>query len=881
MKRLLLIDGHSMAFRAFYALPVENFATSTGTITNAVHGFCSMLCKLVEDEAPTHLAVAFDAGSTTFRTRQYPDYKAGRAKTPEEFKPQIPLIKQLLDALGVVWVEKDDIEADDIIATLAAAGQHDGEVLICSGDRDTFQLVTDTTTVLYPTRGVSQLTRYTPRTVEERYGVSPQRYRELAALVGEKADNLPGVPGVGDKTAAKWLRKYDGLDNIIAHADDIGGKVGQSLRDNLDNVIRNRELNALLRDVDLPVDIAALEIKPIDNAAVAQLFDSLEFNQLRTRVSAAFPSTGDHETAADQPEVSTETWRADGEVASFISTHTAGKDPQRLAVALDDDRLILASASAALIVPLSEVDPGDDAVLRAWLAGDDPKVVHDGKALIHALDKQGYALDGIVFDTRLAAYLLHPERRRQDLARLTQQYLHRELNARESSDGQLALQLDPGADNAALGEQTAVIAELGERLSRELAEVAGLQLMSAMELPVQRILADMETIGIAVDQPAMTALRAELDRDVQSAARDAASAIDGKEINLSSPKQLQQVLFEDLQMPKTKRTKTGWTTDAEALAHLYEQTHHPFLAAVLAHRDRIKLRQVVDGLIAAVGDDGRIHTTFQQTVAATGRLSSTDPNLQNIPTRTETGIRIRDVFVCGQDYETLMTADYSQIEMRIMAHLSGDSDLIGAFNAGEDLHSYVGARVFNVGIDEITPPMRAKVKAMSYGLAYGLSAYGLSRQLDVEVYEAQQLMDDYFARFGAVRDYLASVVEKARATGYTETMFGRRRYLPDLSSTNRQRREMAERAALNAPIQGSAADIIKYAMIAVAERLAGQHYKSRMLLQVHDELVLEIAPGEVEAVTALVREEMGAAAHLTVPLSVSVGTGPTWRKAAH
>lgn len=870
-----------MAFRAFYALPVENFATSTGQVTNAVHGFCSMLCKLVEDEAPTHLAVAFDAGATTFRTRKYADYKAGRAKTPEEFKPQIPLIKQLLDALGVVWVEKPDIEADDIIATLAAKGEHDGEVLICSGDRDTLQLVTETTTVLYPTRGVSQLTRYTPAAVEEKYGVTPARYPELAALVGEKADNLPGVPGVGDKTAAKWIRNYDGLDNIVARADEIGGKVGQSLRDNLANVVRNRELNALLRDVQLPVAISDMELHAIDQQAVAELFDALEFNQLRNRVAQAFPTSGEVSEPAPTQSIETAVWQSDGQFAEFISTHGEGEGAERLAVHLDDDRLTVASSASALIVPLSEIGGGDEQALRAWLQGGDPKVVHDGKALLHALRPQNFTINSIVFDTRLAAYLLHPERRRQDLATLAQQYLQRDLEAAAGSDGQLTLELDPEAASASLGMQAATIAELAEELSDRLAKTASLQLMTKMELPVQRILFEMESAGICVDEAAMSSLREELDRDVQQAAADAASAIGGKEINLSSPKQLQQVLFEDLDMPKTKRTKTGWTTDAEALSHLYQQTEHPFLAAVLAHRDRIKLRQVVDGLISAVGDDGRIHTTFQQTVAATGRLSSTDPNLQNIPARTETGLRIRDLFVTGKDYETLLTADYSQIEMRIMAHLSNDEDLIGAFNDGEDLHSYVGARVFNVAIDEITPQMRSKVKAMSYGLAYGLSAYGLSRQLDVEVYEAQQLMDDYFDRFGAVRDYLESVVDKARATGYTETMFGRRRYLPDLSSTNRQRREMAERAALNAPIQGSAADIIKYAMIQVADALRAAALDSRLLLQVHDELVLEVAPGEREQVEAIVREQMGSAATLQVPLSVSVGTGTSWRKAAH
>lgn len=877
-----------MAFRAFYALPVDNFATSTGQHTNAVHGFTSMLLKLIAEEKPTHVAVAFDVGSETFRTREYSDYKGTRDKAPEEFPSQIPLIKEVLDALRIRHLEAPDFEADDIVATLKTSAEHSGfdDVLICSGDRDTLQLVTDTTTVLYPTKGVSVLTRFTPGAVEEKYGVPPARYPELAALVGETSDNLPGVPGVGPKTAAKWIGQYDGLDNVIARADEIGGKAGQSFRDNLENVLRNRKLNHLLTDMDLGVAFDELIVEPVDREAVHTVFDALEFNTLRDRVFATLDADASA-SASDKPDLSFDiaSWSDDGDLAAFLQAHAEGENAQRIALVLsegatDVDRLALATRSHALVLDLSALPEGEDAVLSAFLSGPAPKIAHDAKQLWHRLRALGYELDSVVFDTDIAAYLIHPDQRRHSLIDLAQRYLDRDVAASDAASGQLAFELDSDAAIDTLAQQALAIAELEVQLTGELEDRALSHLMTKLELPVQRILQDMESTGIAVSATVFNELFDELDADVKQAADDAYAAI-GEEINLSSPKQLQRVLFEDLQMPKTKRTKTGWTTDAEALSDLFDKTGHPFLAALLAHRDRIKLRQIVETLRSATADDGRIHTTFQQTVAATGRLSSTDPNLQNIPARSEAGLRIREAFVVGEGFETLMTVDYSQIEMRIMAHLSGDAGLIEAFRKGEDLHNFVGARVFDVSIDEVTPQMRSRVKAMSYGLAYGLSSFGLSRQLGIEVGEAKSLMDEYFDRFGGVRDYLRTVVEQARRTGFTETMFGRRRYLPDLTSDNRQRREMAERAALNAPIQGSAADIIKVAMISIDDALTQAGLASRMLLQVHDELVLEIAPGELDQVEKLVREHMAGAAKLDVPLDVSVGVGESWRAAGH
>jgi DNA polymerase-1 len=887
-----------MAYRAFYALPVDNFATTTGQPTNAVYGFTSMLINLLRDEKPTHVAVAFDVGRTTFRTERYAEYKGTRDETPEPFRGQVPLIKEILSAMGTVTVEKEGFEADDILATLADQASRAGmDVLVCSGDRDTFQLVRPDVTVLYPRKGVSDLVRMTPDAVEEKYGVAPTRYPDLAALVGETSDNLPGVPGVGPKTAAKWITTYGGLDGVIASVGEIRGKVGDNLRAHLDQVIVNREINRLLTDVELPVDLAALERVPLPREDVHRVFDSLEFRTLRDRLFALAPS----QETAEEPEagfalvvdslapggigpwlerrkgrlLGVDVHGADAPTTArgTLSDSSAGGDAWSVAIADD--------AGSAVTLDLAEITPGDEQILAAWLADPDaPKALHDAKVGWHRLAGRGLTLNGIAFDTALAAYLCHPDQRGYALADLSIRYLHRELRAEEDASGQGMLALDGDEEGKRAGLRAAAVRELADAIGADLVAREATSLLSDVELPVLRVLARMERDGIAADVEYFQDIERLFGTAVDDAAAGAFGVI-GREVNLSSPKQLQEVLFDQLGMPKTKKIKTGYTTDAEALAELYVRTSHPFLQFLLAHRDAIRLRQTVEGLLRSVAPDGRIHTTFQQTIAATGRLSSTDPNLQNIPIRTEEGQRIRQGFVVGPGYETLLTADYSQIEMRIMAHLSRDAGLIEAFQSGEDLHSYVGARVFGVPTGDVTPAMRSKIKAMSYGLAYGLSAFGLSRQLGIDTGEARALMDDYFERFGGVRDYLAGVVEEARRTGYTETILGRRRYLPDLTSDNRQRREMAERMALNAPIQGSAADLIKVAMIGVQRELDSAGLASRMVLQVHDELVLEVASGEVEAVEALVREQMGRAADLEVPLDVTVGTGENWRTAGH
>lgn len=877
-----------MAYRAFFALPVDNFATSTGQATNAVYGFTSMLINVLRDERPTHLAVAFDVSRHTFRTDQYPDYKGNRATSPEEFRGQVELIKEVLDALNIVHVELPGFEADDIIATLArkasAAGQR---VLICTGDRDTLQLVNDQVTVLYPRKGVSDLARLTPDAVLEKYLVVPQRYPELAALVGETSDNLPGVPGVGPKTAAKWLTSYDGLENLLRNVADVPGKAGQSLRDHLGDVTRNRELNALVGDLELPVGVSDLARRDWDPEAVNTLFNGLEFRVLRERLAEALPnSEPDHEGGF---EVHGEALQP-GEVSRWLTDHangTVGIDVSGRwrAGAGDMSGLALACAGGeAAWIDVTELSPEDDQALGTWLAdADAAKIIHDAKGPLLAMWSRGWDLQGLVSDTHLAAYLLRPDQRVYDLADLCERHLHRALSGADSGaadSDQAAFDFDTDQTGTDAMVRARAVIDLAEVLDAELVSQGVSQLLQDVELPLTTCLAQMERTGIAVDIDHLARLHQEFDTAVNAAEAEAFAVL-GHRVNLGSPKQLQAVLFDELGMPKTRRTQTGYTTDADSLEALYASTEHPFLAHLLRYRDQTKLRQTVEGLQKAIADDGRIHTTYLQTIAATGRLSSTDPNLQNIPIRTDAGRRIREAFVVGDAFETMLTADYSQIEMRIMADQSADAGLIEAFASGQDFHTMMASRVFGVAADEVSGAQRARIKAMNYGLAYGLSAYGLSQQLGVEVSEARGLMDEYFERFGHVREYLQKIVAQARKTGFTQTMLGRRRYLPDLNSSNRQRREMAERAALNAPIQGSAADIIKVAMLKVADQLTARAMGSRMLLQVHDELVFEVAAGERDELEAMVREQMGHAVEMAVPLEVSVGTGASWHEAAH
>jgi len=878
-----------MAFRAFFALPAENFLTATGQYTNAVHGFVAMLLKMIEQREPTHVAVAFDLDTPTFRSESYGEYKGGRNATPEEFKGQIPLIDEVMRALNVTTITLDGYEADDILATLSTQGERDGfDVIVVSGDRDAFQLIDQHVTVLYPKKGVSDIPPMDSAAVEEKYGVAPANYPDLAALVGEKADNLPGVPGVGPKTAAKWIGLYGDAEGVLAHADEIKGKAGENLRAHMDDVRRNRELNALVRDLDLGVSWDQLTLRTPDADAVDEVFNALEFRTLRKRVAEVFPGAESpvETVAVPEPVLVSEA----SQLTSFLKEgagelHAIDVDlAQAPGVGEDEDvlSLSLARAGATAWLDPSSLDEEATRALAGWLADvDAPKALHGYKRALKALRARGLELAGVVDDTMISAYLDQPDRRSHELPDLVQVYLKETLDTEPAGQGELDLDGagDTKAATAGAGRADA-IRRLHELLAARLEEQGQRGLLTDLELPLSAVLADMETAGIAVDVPALDALIDEFSSTMATAQSEAFAAI-GHEVNLGSPKQLQVVLFEELELPKTKKIKTGYTTDAASLQDLLEKTGHPFLVALMAHRDASKLKQMAEGLRKAVAADGRIHTTYAQTIAATGRLSSLNPNLQNIPIRSEAGRRIREVFVVGEGYSTLLTADYSQIEMRILVHLAEDPALVQAFKDGEDLHRFVGSHVFGVSPEDVTSEMRSKVKAMSYGLAYGLSSFGLSKQLNISVDEARTLMKDYYSRFGAVKTFLASVVEQARKDLYTQTLLGRRRHLPDLTSDVRQLRDIAERAALNAPIQGTAADIIKLAMLAVRRRLDAEGLTSRMLLQVHDELVLEVAAGEEAAVEAILVEEMGSAMTLSVPLDVQVGRGRTWQEAGH
>lgn len=889
-----------MAFRAFYALPPDNFVTATGQHTNAVYGFVSMLTRLLETEKPTHIAVAFDVSRHSFRTEEYPEYKGTRDATPEEFKGQVELIREVLDAMGIVSLAREGFEADDILATLAYRAGNDGAtVLVVSGDRDSFQTVTDNVTVLYPGTGPGDLRRMTPQAVEEKYGVPPDRYPEIAAIVGETSDNLPGVPGVGPKTAAQWINKYDGLDNLIARAEEIGGKRGAALREHIDDVVRNRRLNRLLTDMDLEVTPSDLARRPTDIAAIDRLFDSLEFGRLRQKVRevSGIGMGEGHVDEAPEPvtevEISVSLADASCDIAQWARAHSP------LGVLIEGDtrptrgdviRLVLASDNEALVIDPVELSPTQEEALGELLATASSLIVHDAKGARHALTSRGWTLGGVEFDTMLAAYLAHPDQRSHKLEDVLSRVLGVVIEEEKGDPDALFAVGDMGAGPSAAqvraGRLAAHLHPLAATLRARLEESSEASLLTDMEMPLSVLLGQMEDIGIAADTSVLDGLSDELGKAVD-AAREGAWAAAGREVNLSSPKQLQELLFDHFRLPKTKKTKTGYTTNAEALVDLHAKTAdeggagHDFLGFLLTHRDRIKLKQMVDSLSATVASDGRIHTTFSQVAAATGRLASSDPNLQNIPARSADGMRIRGAFVAGAGFESLMSADYSQIEMRLMAHLSGDEALIEAFNSGEDLHRTMASMVFGTPVAEVSAEERSRIKATSYGLAYGLSSYGLAAQLGIPVPEAAALRDRYFERFGKVRDYLEGLVAQARADGYTQTMFGRRRYLPDLRSSNRQRREMAERAALNAPIQGSAADIVKIAMMNVVDALSEAGLKSRLLVQIHDELLLEVAPGEAAVLEAIVRDKMATPVELSVPLDVAVGIGVSWQLAAH
>ena len=888
MKRpehLLLVDGHSLAYRAFYALPLDNFSTSSGQPTNAVFGFTSMLINAIKDEKPTHLAIAFDVSRETFRREMFAEYKANRAKSPDEFRSQLPLITEVIEAMQIPGIQVKGYEADDIIATLAKQGEKKGmRVSILTGDRDSYQLVNDSITVLYARKGVSDIVRMTPAAVLEKYELTPEQYPDFAALRGDPSDNLPSVPSVGEKTAVKWIKEYGNLDELIKHANEISGKVGESLRANIEQVNLNRKMTELVKDVSLDVGVDQLAVKELDIDLVNKVFTALEFKSLRERLIGNASVSKDSSKKPKQSSFKVQKYNSGG-LGKWLEEETnelIALDVQFESFAAEFKEVAwgIARSSDGIAFSQDELSKDELNQLKKFLSNKETKkVVHGAKDFYKICSHLNIEFQGLVSDTEISSYLVNPGLRSYELEDVSMRVLGFVPDLANENDGQLALG-EESVNVDSLATRANAILSLNAALEPQIEERKLSGLLNDLELPLIEVLAEMELTGIAVDLKKLNNLSDEFEKLAKGYEKDAFKIV-GHEFNMASPKQLQTVLFDERKLTKTKKTKTGFTTDAEALTDLFAKTKDPVLSSILSWRDITKLKQTVASLIPLAEKDGRIHTTFNQTVTSTGRLSSTEPNMQNIPIRTDQGKRIRDCFISGKEFECLLTADYSQIEMRIMAHLSKDPGLIEAFKSGEDLHTTSASLVFGVKPNEVDAELRRQIKAISYGLAYGMGAYGLSQSLDIEVAAAQKLMDEYFKRFGGVRDYLARVVEEARKVGFTETIMGRRRYFPDLTNPDRQRREMAERMALNAPIQGSAADIVKKAMLNADAMLKKDKLKSRLLLQVHDELVFEVAKGEKDQVEKLARIAMADAAPLLVPLDVSIGVGSSWDEAAH
>ncbi|MTA52091.1 MAG: DNA polymerase I [Actinobacteria bacterium] len=884
-EHLLLVDGHSLAYRAFYALPLDNFSTSSGQPTNAVFGFTSMLINAIKDEKPTHLAIAFDVSRETFRREMFAEYKANRAKSPDEFRSQLPLITEVIEAMQIPGIQVKGYEADDIIATLAKQGEKKGmRVSILTGDRDSYQLVNESITVLYARKGVSDIARMTPAAVLEKYELTPEQYPDFAALRGDPSDNLPSVPSVGEKTAVKWIKEYGNLDELIKHANEISGKVGESLRANIEQVKLNRKMTELVKDVALDIGVDQLAVKELDIDLVNKVFTALEFKSLRERLIGSASVSKDSSKKTKQSSFKVQKYNSGG-LGKWLEEDTKeliALDVQFESFAGEFKEVAwgISRSSDGIAFSQDELSQDDLTQLKKFLSNKETKkVVHGAKDFYKICLHLNIEFQGLISDTEISSYLVNPGLRSYELEDVAVRVLGFVPDLANENDGQLALGED-SVNVDSLATRANAILSLNAALEPQIEERKLSGLLNNLELPLIEVLAEMELTGIAVDLKKLNNLSDEFEKLAQGYEKDAFKIV-GHEFNMASPKQLQTVLFDERKLPKTKKTKTGFTTDAEALTDLFAKTKDPVLSSILSWRDITKLKQTVASLIPLAEKDGRIHTTFNQTVTSTGRLSSTEPNMQNIPIRTDQGKRIRDCFISGKEYECLLTADYSQIEMRIMAHLSKDPGLIEAFKSGEDLHTTSASLVFGVKPNEVDAELRRQIKAISYGLAYGMGAYGLSQSLDIEVAAAQKLMDEYFKRFGGVRDYLARVVEEARKIGFTETIMGRRRYFPDLTNPDRQRREMAERMALNAPIQGSAADIVKKAMLNADAMLKKEKLKSRLLLQVHDELVFEVAKGEKDQVEKLARIAMADAAPLLVPLDVSIGVGSSWDEAAH
>ncbi|HJR45650.1 MAG TPA: DNA polymerase I [Actinomycetota bacterium] len=891
--KLLLLDGYSLAFRAFYALP-EDLATTDGTHTNAVYGFTSMLIKLMQEQRPDYIACCLDMGAPLERTAEYADYKSNRTSAPDTFSSQMPLIREVLNVMRIPIYELAGHEADDIIAYLAKHTCEEGvDVKIVTGDRDFFQIVDDRIHVLYNRRGITDIVEMDPKAVEERYGVPPSKYVDLKALDGDPSDNLPGVPGVGTKTAAKLVQKYGTAEEAVAHASEQTPKLAQNLAAHAEQVAINKKLSRL---VEVPLEGVGLEDLKMggwDLEEVRERFISLEFRTLLERLLADLPEAAEGEGEPFELEVRVfdtpaklRELRAELEDTTRFAIDVAARsvrgEPRSLTFAWGD--------GAVAHVPLGRggvtVAEFADALGPVIESDAIEKVAHGGRALTLGLSRLGLRLGGLRLDTHIGAYLLDPGAPAYSLEEVARKYSGRELKSvgaaeRDESEAQGALALggeeaeEMAAEDASL--RALAVKEVADVVEPELERLGMRDLYLTIEHPLIPVLARMEEIGVRVDLDYLAEMARDLDKRIgvlETECYDLA----GERLNLGSPTQLRVLLYDRLGLKTKRRTKTGLSTDARALSTLVDQ--HPFVGKLLEYRELSKLKNTyVDALPPLVDpEDGRIHTTYDQTVAATGRLSSTNPNLMNIPIRTDLGKQIRRAFI-PEPGNLLLSVDYSQIELRVMAHLSKDPILLEVFAQGEDVHTATAQRIYGIEADELQTKHRSVAKMVNYGLAYGMGAPGLAERLNVERSEAEGIMDAYFEQFGGVADFLEEVVKQAHRDGFTTTMFGRRRYLPELGSGNPRMRAIGERQALNAPIQGSAADIMKLAMIAVDERLAADGLDTKMILTVHDELVFEVPTDERDAAAALVQREMTAVCDMEVPLAVDLSFGATWADA--
>jgi DNA polymerase-1 len=888
VSKLLLLDGHSLAYRAFYALPTD-LATSSGTVTNAVYGFTSMLVKVLGDEKPDHLAVAFDAPAKTFRKEMDSTYKEGRKETPDLFKSQLPLIRQVLEALAVPTLEVAGVEADDVIGTLAVRAAAQGmETIVVTGDRDSYQLVRDPhLKVLYNKRGVSDYALYDEAGILERTGVTPQQYVDYAALRGDKSDNLPGVPGIGEKTAAKLINTYGGLEGIFEHLDDLPPKQKTNLGEFQEQVFHNREMSVLRTDLDLDLDPDDLRMGGWDREAVQLLFQQLEFRLLYPRLLDALGEVGEEAPTGETLDATVRTLRTSDEIVKHVREIADRGERYALEPRWDNDAkrsalqglALSGSAEDAVYIHLDDArDPAVTAELTALLGVDGPPLVaHRSKELMHGLSAAlGIDLQSLELDTAVMAYLLDPGERKYDLDQLALRFLELELTSPDHEEGTLDLDGEAGPDET--GRRAIAVLRLAGALAEGLEARELSDLYERVERPLVRVLAKMEDAGIRMDRAFLEELRSELQDQCDDLERKI-HAHAGEPFVVNSVPQLRRILFEKLELTPVKRTKTGPSTDADSLEKMAAAKAHPILDDLMRYREVEKLRSTyADALPPLIHDDGRIHATFNQIATTTGRISSENPNLQNIPVRSEEGREMRRAFIADEG-SGLLAADYSQIELRVLAHLAEDPGLIDAFATGKDVHTITAAKVFDVDEDKVDAFQRRFAKVVNYGLAFGMEAYGLGQRLKIPTDQAREILDSYFESFPNVHEFMERTVAEAKQRGYTTTLLGRRRQISELASDNFRIKQMGERMAQNAPVQGSAADIFKLAMVEVDRVLAERDLATEMILTVHDELVFEVPLDERAAVEDLVREAMESVIELRVPLVVDLGFGTNWSEA--